>query len=271
MSQPVPKRNLSHPLIRRNGVPNTFFSRLVFSLSRLADVPLQYQILRYGLGTPTIEALGGQVLLPYLPAATQQGAITSFLGLSPYRTVLLAMSVGSMLKQNYWVLRVSRDEMSPFQSIGVGLFNGFMNSLNSLVFLNTATSAISTPPEEWDLTSPRLLVGSALFVTGIALEWISEVQRKAFKDDPRNQGKVYMDGLFGMARHINYGGYMLWRAGAATAAGGWTFGAVIGLFNFFFFERSSIPELDEYCSLRYDRAWAEYKRRVPYKLLPYIW
>ncbi|KAF9256575.1 hypothetical protein L218DRAFT_881450 [Marasmius fiardii PR-910] len=270
MSQPVPKR--SHPLINRNAKPNTFLSRLVYVLSRAADVPLQYQILRHGLGTPTIQALGGQVILPYIPAATQQGPITTFLGLSPYRTVLLAFSVGSMLKQNSWAVRVSNEEMSPLQSLGVGVFNSFLNSINSLVFLNTATSAVTSPPEEWDLIgSPRLLVGSAVFVLGIALEWISEEQRKAFKEDPRNRGKVYMGGLFGLARHVNYGGYMLWRTGAAIASGGWIFGAVIGLFNFLAFEKNSIPELDEYCSDKYTLAWAEYKRRVPYKLLPYIW
>ncbi|KAF9254554.1 hypothetical protein L218DRAFT_975838 [Marasmius fiardii PR-910] len=264
MSDPRSNRNLSHPFINRSGKPNTSLSRATFRFN--------IKILRHGLGTSIIQALGGQVLLSYVPAGmTRQGPITSFLGLSPYRSVLLAFSVGCMLKQNYTVLRISAEEMSPFQSLGVGLFNAFTNSINSLAFLNTTTSAIITPPEEWDLTSPRLLVGSALFVVGIALEWYSEEQRKAYKDDPRNKGKVYMGGLFSLARHINYGGYTLWRAGAATAAGGWILGSVIGLGFFLFFTRVAIPELDEYCSLKYGLAWAEYKRKVPYKLLPYIW
>ncbi|EEB94925.1 hypothetical protein MPER_06187, partial [Moniliophthora perniciosa FA553] len=63
-------------------------------------------------------------------------------------------------------------------------------------------------------------------------------QRKRFKDDVRNVGKPYTGGLFGLARHINYGGYMLWRTGFAIAAE------------------------------KYGIAWTNYKRQVPYKLLP---
>ncbi|KAF9253960.1 hypothetical protein L218DRAFT_1010336 [Marasmius fiardii PR-910] len=113
------------------------------------------------------------------------------------------------------------------------------------------------------LLPPSHLVGSGIlllqsflsaarpFTAGIVLEWFSEEQTKAYKDDPKNKGKVYTGGLFGLARHVNYGGYLLWRTGAAMAAGGYLFGVVIGIIFLLFFNKFAIPELDEYCSAKY--------------------
>ncbi|KAL0562562.1 hypothetical protein V5O48_019524, partial [Marasmius crinis-equi] len=180
------------------------------------------------------------------------------------------MSAGAILKQVVWHTRIQQENMSPFQSLEVAMINATIHTLNTLVFTATATSPITVPADEWDLTSPRLLAGAALFVSGITLEWISEEQRKAFKDDSRNVGKVYAEGLFGWARHINYGGYMMWRSGFALAAGGWKWGLFTAAFAVFSFNFGAIPELDEYCANRYQGQWVEYKRDVPYKLLPFI-
>ncbi|KAE9393190.1 hypothetical protein BT96DRAFT_1052407 [Gymnopus androsaceus JB14] len=79
------------------------------------------------------------------------------------------------------------------------------------------------------------------------------MQRLSFKRDARNKGQVYTGGLFGLARHINYGGYVLWRAGFATAAAGC--GLVIAGFFTFDFLKRGILELDEYCGKRYAQAW----------------
>ncbi|KAL0563758.1 hypothetical protein V5O48_018306 [Marasmius crinis-equi] len=250
MASPQPPRKHTNPYIDRTRKHSTFFSKLVFALSRAADVPLQYQVLAHGLGASLINALGSDTILPYPPAATHQGPLTNFLGLSPYRTILLSMSVGAAAKHVAWVTRVSQEEMSPTQSLAVGAFNATANTINTLLFTAAATSPMRVPAVEWDLTSPRLLAGTALFITGIALEWISEEQRKEFKDDPRNRGQVYSGGLFGWARHINYGGYMLWRAGFALAAAGWKWGFFNGALSFLAFTFSSIPELDEYCANR---------------------
>ena len=239
-----------HPFIQRGSGGGSFFTKLLFALGRFADIPLQYQILANGFGHSLITRLGSQPLLSYPPAANQGNALTSFLGLSPYRTVLLGMSIGSVVKQVGWLVRISQEEMGVRGALGVGFFNALNNSVNTLVFSAAATSVITTPSDEWELSSPQLLVGAAMFVTGIALEWISEEQRKAFKDDLRNKGKVYSGGLFGWARHINYGGYTLWRSGFALAAGGWWFGAIVATLFTWSFVKSSIPELDEYCSNR---------------------
>ena len=43
-------------------------------------------------------------------------------------------------------------------------------------------------------------LGLAVFLAGAATETVSELQRKAFKDDTANKGKVFTGGLFSLAR-----------------------------------------------------------------------
>jgi len=121
------------------------------------------------------------------------------------------------------------------------------------------------------LSVPRIALGVALFVIGITVETVSEVQRRNFKRQSKNKGKVFKGGLFNLARHINYAGYTVWRTGFALTGGGWIWGATI--FGFFAgdFSRRAIPALDSYCYERYGEQWREYKREVGYKLFPGIY
>lgn len=96
--------------------------------------------------------------------------------------------------------------------------------------------------------SALFIIGVGAYVLGMATESISEIQRKNFKADPRNAGKPYTGGLFGLARHINYGGYTVMRAGYALATGGWMWSAFVGAFFFRDFATRGVPVLDEYCS-----------------------
>lgn len=43
-------------------------------------------------------------------------------------------------------------------------------------------------------------VGMLLHVPAVLLELVSEIQRKRFKDDPRNAGKVCMTGAWGLGK-----------------------------------------------------------------------
>jgi len=212
---------------------------------RAADPFLQYGILAKGWGSSAIEAVGSRTL-PLGPALVTNTFLDG-LGLSPYRLILLAMATGSAVKQNYWLLGVSNEEMPPASSVLVSVFNTLCNSVNNLLFVCAATSA-SVNGEHFPQTP--LLVGSAMYAVGIVTETVAEVQRMRFKKDPANKGKVYRGGLFGTARHVNYGGYTLWRAGYALAAGGWTWGAVVLAWFTFDFSRRGIPVLSHYCEER---------------------
>jgi len=55
------------------------------------------------------------------------------------------------------------------------------------------------------------------------------------------------------------------------AAGGWTWGAIVGAFFSYNFISEGIPELNKYCHERYGEQWSSYRKQTPYKLFPYIY
>ena len=265
---PDPRSDASkkRDLIARGDYTSTPVGKATFFLLRAVEPFLQYSILAHGLGTGLLHSVGLRTLPAGLPAQTGISAIDG-LGLSPYRLVLLGMSVGSAVKQNIWVTALSSEPMEVKNATIVGVFNGVWNSLSSYAFLVRATSASL----ESSFPQPALMVGSALYVVGILTELISEVQRKRFKADPKNKGKLYTGGLWSFARHINYGGYTLWRTGYALAGGGWIIGAIAGAFFFGDFATRAVPVLSEYCEKRYGEDWDKFKKQTKYRLIPGIY
>ncbi|KAK5735349.1 hypothetical protein LTR17_008201 [Elasticomyces elasticus] len=254
------------PIKRGVKQSNTLGTATFFGL-RAADPFLQWQILGNGLGSGLIKQLGGTPL-PKGPSLVTNTFLDTYVGLSPYRSILWAMSVGSMVKQNFHLTVVMQEEMPPSGGVMVGVFNAVMNSLNSLFFITAQTSA-SVNGEHFPQTP--LIVGSAMYTTGLFIEWYSEVQRHMFKKDPANKGKVFKGGLFGLSRHINYFGYTVWRAGYALAAGGWVWGAAIGALHTYDFTQRGIPSLQGYLQQKYGEEYQAYEQAVPYKFVPFIW
>lgn len=209
---------------------------------RAADPFLQYQILRNDWGESFIQRLGGTTL-PRGPPLVTNTPLDNVVGLSPYRSIMLSMAVGSMLKQNLVILSMTQEEMTVPASAAVAALNTFINSTNSLLFVCSQTSA-SVNGEHFPQTP--LIVGATLYVLGMSLELGSEIQRTLWKRDPANKGKVYEGGLFGLSRHINYFGYTLWRGGYALAAGGWVWGATTAAFFAYDFLNRAIPVLQGY-------------------------
>jgi len=232
---------------------------------RSLDPFLQYQILTHGsaivskLGLTSLPSLSG-LSLANLPLPSQ---------------ILLAMSAGSTLKHVFWVLYLSKERMIPGTAIGVGIYNSVVNSLMSLLLVTTATSAVLASPSvaipgtSQTLSLP-IVLGTAMFAAGIVAETVAEIQRKRFKDDPANKGKICTTGLWSWVRHPNYGAYTLWRMGYALAAGSWPAAALVAAWHGYTFVAMSIPELDGYMQGRYDEQWKRYKKDVPYLLFPGI-
>ncbi|KAI9801519.1 MAG: hypothetical protein M1833_002751 [Piccolia ochrophora] len=232
-----------------------------FTLLRLADPFLQHQILTRHVGLSLLPKYFGGTLLPAGEA------------LSPFQLLMLGMAGGSALKHAFWALAVAKEELPLPSAFMIAAFNTIFNSLSTVFSLWSVTSAVSGVggSAEAIFTSPYVAAGTLLYVTGIFLETVSEIQRKRFKDDERNKGKPYSGGLFGWARHINYAGYTLWRGGYALAAGGPFWGAAVMAFFAFDFHTRGIPALDQYCRKRYGDAWTEVKRKVPFVMIPGIW
>ena len=180
--------------------------------------------------------------------------------LTPFQAVIWAMSIANAAKQIFWLLFISKEPMLASFGAAVGAFNTTNNSLNTLAF-----SFASVNPT-WSETT--FYASLPIFVIGIAIETVAEIQRKAFKDDPKNKGKLYTGGLFSYVRHPNYCGYMLWRGAMALATGGWAWGGLVASFFWWDFNNRSIPELDAYSSKKYGEQWEAVKRKVPYPFFP---
>jgi protein-S-isoprenylcysteine O-methyltransferase Ste14 len=254
-------------LMSRGNKDRTVSGRVVFVGLRSLDVILQYGILARGIGAPLLHRVG----LETLPAglASHTGTIIDRLELSPYRLALVGLSFLSALKQNYWILAVAQEDMTVGNGIVIATFNSIHNTLNSLLFTTRLFSASRASGSRFPQVP--LVVGSALALVGFVVEAASEEQRKLFKKDPKNKGKAFTGGLFGLARHINYTGYTMWRFGYALAAGGWTWATIVGGFFAYDFTYRAIPILDSYCTRRYGVQWEQYKQAVPYKFIPGVY
>ncbi len=113
------------------------------------------------------------------------------------------------------------------------------------------------------------LVGIAIFVFGSYLNTWSEIQRKRFKDNPDNKGKLFTSGLFRYARHINYFGDTLWVTGWAMATRNpWSIIIPVALvvgFVFFF-----IPSLSSHLERKYGDQYDEWAKKTK-KYVPFVY
>ncbi|KAH7111171.1 hypothetical protein B0J13DRAFT_660202 [Dactylonectria estremocensis] len=238
----------------------------IFVGLRAADAFLQYGLLQRGWAPRFIELLGGHVVDRGMiaNAATTQ--------LQPYFGAISLMACGSSLKQILALLIVSEQDMPPSSAFVIALFNTVFNSLNAVFSVWAATSQRPTSETLAGVAqSPLVLFGVGFYTIGILTEMISELQRTYFKRNPTNKGKPYANGLFSLARHINYGGYTIWRAAYAVSSGGWPWGLTVFSFFFYDFVSRGVPVLDTYLSERYGEEWKLIKKRVPYSLIPGIY
>lgn len=222
----------------------------IFVGLRAADAVLQYNILQQGWGQQLVSTLGGAVV----PFATPREPTLAYFGLGPYPALISALALGSSVKHVSWILGISEQEMTPQAALIIAAFNTVLNSANTLLSCWALTSqapqmeTYSTTIYDVVTSSPILSIGLGFYMVGITTEIVAEIQRKIFKDDPKNKGKPYGGGLWSLATNINYGGYTLWRTGAALSAAGPMWGIAIGAFFFYDFTRRAIPSLDAYCT-----------------------
>lgn len=226
---------------RQKGV--SMAGNALFTILRLADLPLQYYILQSGLGLRVVRKLGGTTISrPITSPATA-------IGLSPYHTLVFGLAVGSAAKQIYWCLGVADNKFQPSFSTLVATYNTLLNLLNTLLSLWAVTSNRPAAADTWnELFTSRSSVafGAALYGIGLWTEWWCEVQRKRFKQNPANKGKLYTGGLFGLARNINYGGYTIWRTGYSILCAGLPWGVAVAAFLAGDFAGRAIPFLETF-------------------------
>lgn len=275
---PPPPKDLIARGVKR---PSPLGTAAFISL-RALDPLVQYQLLARGLGARVLARLGLATLPPGPDAALLRTGVPRLdrLGLSHERLLLLGMAAGAAAKHIFWRAYVAEEQFPARAAVAVAGVTTLLNGLNSLLLLAAATSAaavgrgaprggaVSGARERAPRVALPVAVGALLYVVGIALETGAEVQRKRFKADPANKGRLCRVGLWSWARHINYGGYVLWRMGYTMAAGGWVLGLVMGLLQAFSFVKGGTVSLDYYMSGKYKDQWGRYKEEVRWKLLP---
>lgn len=201
-----------------------------WTILRSLDVPLQWYILHHFSS----------------PASRND---TTFLQLSPYNSIVLGMAFVNSARHIFWKLHTGEQVFTPGFAVLVSIFNTVNNALNVGAALWSGTS-MAPEAGEGVLSSPTRVLGLALFSIGSFIETYSELGRKSFKADPKNEGKLYTGGLFGLARHVNFGGYLLWRTGFATWCGGLRWGSFVAVYFLYYFASAGIPPLANYLEQR---------------------
>ncbi|KAI2637261.1 hypothetical protein GGS26DRAFT_479893 [Hypomontagnella submonticulosa] len=274
-------------LINRGAREPTPWGTLTFVGLRAADVPLQHA-LQSGLGASLLSKLGLVVAVPVTSSAAAALLHTGVPALDalghPTSALLVLMAAGSAAKQIYWQTALSFESFPVGPAAAVAAYNTVMNGLNSLLFLAFATTSLRSQPQvpiplpfisgpggETLYVPLSTMVGTLMYVVGLTLETVAERQRKVFKDAPENKGKVCKVGVWRWARHINYFGYSLWRGGFTMVATGWIGGLAMMSFQMYDLGQRAASVLDEYCTGKYKDQWIQFKREVPYKLIPGVW
>ncbi|KAJ9267096.1 hypothetical protein DTO212C5_6161 [Paecilomyces variotii] len=235
---------------------------------RVLDPFIQYNLLFRGAGDNILTRIGVTTTSSVLAGSSS--------ALSKPRYILLGMSAAAVVKHIYWILGLNQEYFPPSFATFISAFNLAFDTTATFLLLSSKTSAALSEPQisipyTNGLSLPfNVVVGTLMFSAGLLVETVAEVQRKWFKKDPKNKGKIFTGGLWRLARHINYGAYTIWRGGYMLAAGGWAPCVILMAFLLRDFLSNSIRGMDKYMGGKYSEQWEEYKARVPWLMFPGI-
>lgn len=241
--------------VQRGNYHWTLSGPLFLILGRLACIPLQYAIITYNsLGVsqlPTSSSLD----LSFWPSRLP--------GLLEPLTIFLAMTGVLIVKQSVWVFYISNEHMTlQFALFGV-LADFIYEGICALVF-----SAATVNP----LWHPRFLyLGAAVHFFAAQIELAAELQRKAFKDDPKNKGRLCTKGLWGVVRHPNFAMNVVYGAAYGFATGGPVFALLPVAMYLGNFTTNAIPPKEVYLKEKYGEQWEKYRRDIRWKLCPGVY
>lgn len=132
-------------------------------------------------------------------------------------------------------------------------------------------------------THPALLALTAvMFFTGWAFARGANLQKFHFKRDPTRkflgitpealEGRVLVNGFWGLSRHINYLGELLMASGLTLALGAPTAWQP-WLYPLYYLVLLVPRQLDDdrRCERKYGALWQAYVQRVRWRIVPYVW
>ena len=112
-------------------------------------------------------------------------------------------------------------------------------------------------------------IGIGLFLLGSFINTFSELQRHFWKKKTENQGKIYTQGLFQYAMHINYFGDLCWVTAYALITRN-LYASLIPVLLICFFVFYNIPKLDRYLASKYGNDFDSYQKNTK-KLIPFLY
>src|SRR5436190_526613 len=107
---------------------------IVFTLLRVLDPFLQYAIITRHVGIRFIPNTLGGTLAPISNRS-------NILQLPPYQLFILGMSIGSTIKQVFWAIFVSQQELPVRHAVAIAAFNTLFNTLSTTLSLWSITAA----------------------------------------------------------------------------------------------------------------------------------
>ena len=113
------------------------------------------------------------------------------------------------------------------------------------------------------------IIGILLYLSGSYINTHSEYYRHGWKLKEENKGRLYTEGLFSLAMHINYFGDIVLFTGLAMITHSLSLLAIplIMAMNFVFI---IIPSLDRYLEKKYKDEFRDYSKKTK-KLIPLIY
>jgi protein-S-isoprenylcysteine O-methyltransferase Ste14 len=131
----------------------------------------------------------------------------------------------------------------------------------------------------------QLLLYVLIFLTGWILSRGANLQKYFFKKDPEKpflriipetitdgNNALLVNGFWGISRHINYSGEILMATGIILCTG---YPAMPGpwLYPLYYVLLLIARQRDDdrRCTMKYGELWKTYKKRVPYRIIPYIY
>jgi protein-S-isoprenylcysteine O-methyltransferase Ste14 len=226
---------------------------LLFTLGRAATAPIQYWLIK----NHPLSVFG-------IPGPPSGGTIDLLGRTFPKLPFLTALMPGVLsAKHIIWMNTYLREKIT-WQFAFFGVVADLMyESITTLVF----TAAAKNP-----MFDERLFyVGFTLYVSSVALEFVAELQRVAFKQNPENKGKLCTTGFWGVTRHINYTANVLFGLGYGLATGGPLYACMTAGMYLANFITNAMPSIEDYCRKKYGKEWEQYESDVPYQLIPGIY
>ncbi|CAI6309705.1 unnamed protein product [Periconia digitata] len=234
--------NQPNPISIQRGDYNwTPLAPLLMSLGRFLSIPLQYYIINK-------HPLSSSLDTPLPPL---------------HFTLFLAMTVTLATKQTIWLFTYCFERITIPFAISAILVTALYESISALIFSVTPSNPLWHPY--------FLYIGFIIHLLAALAELACELPRAKFKRDPRNKGKLYTNGLFGIVRHPNLAANLVYGTAYGFAGGGPVYAIFTGGFYWGNLTGNAIPEKERYLGEKYGGLWERYTGVVGWKMIPGIY